>query len=177
MTWRVGFVVGASIALAAQQRLAAQALDACKLLNASEIAAATGADVGRSQASDMVISKGPQKGETMRGCMWSVGKQGMVSISVIRAATGSARDAGIARLRAAGDALRAKGWKEEKQPFNGGSCATLTPPASEERSPTMTGCIGEAKQMGMSVGFMSPGQKMDLGKAKHLFDQAAGRLP
>src|SRR5262245_55151989 len=88
---------------------------ACTLLTAAEVTAATGSAVGRSTEMITTIPSGPSQGEKMYGCMWGTADRGMVNISVTRAPKGAQREAGLAKMRQAFDALKAKGWTEEKK--------------------------------------------------------------
>jgi hypothetical protein len=152
-------------------------LHACSLLTADDIAGATGAKVGEGRENDTVIPSGPQKGETMAGCMWKLGEQGMVNVNAIPAATGAAREAGLAKIRQAMETLKSQGWKEEKQTFGSVMCSTLTPPPAQKNMPVAAGCMGEAKGMGVGVGSMARGSSVPLAKLKALFDKATSRLP
>src|SRR3989442_12583580 len=92
-------------------------MPACSLLTAAEISDAVGMPAGPSQESDMVIPEGPSKGETMSMCMWHIGDQDMVSISVIRAPQGAQHEVGLAQLNKTFDMLKAQGWTEERKDF------------------------------------------------------------
>jgi hypothetical protein len=153
------------------------AVQACSLLTIDEIVGVTGAKVGEGHETDTPISSGPQKGETLAGCMWKLGEQGMVTVNVIPAATGAAREAGLARLHQGMEKLKSKGWNQDRQTFGGVVCSTMTPPPSEKSMPVAVGCMGEAKGMGVSVGSMSPGSAVAIPKMKALFDKATSRLP
>jgi hypothetical protein len=144
------------------------AVAACSLLNTNDIAGVTGSKVGEGHENDM---------GTTAGCMWKLGEQGMVTVNVVPAATGAAREAGLAKLHQVMDKLKSQGWKEDKQTFGGVVCATLTPPPSQKSMPVAAGCMGEAKGMAMSVGSMSPGSAVPIPKMKALFDKATSRLP
>jgi hypothetical protein len=151
-------------------------LHACSLLTAGEIGQAVGGTVGQSRESDVVIQSGPSKGETMGGCMWPTGDQGMVSLNVIRALKGADREAGLANLRKAFETLKARGWTEERKDYGNARCSIMTPPPSGKDVPISTGCMAEAKGMGISVGSMSPKNKVAIDKVKALLDKAIGRL-
>jgi len=152
-------------------------MPACSLLTAAEISDAVGMPAGPSQESDMVIPEGPSKGETMRMCMWHIGDQDMVSISVIRAPQGAQHEAGLAQLNKTFDMLKAQGWTEERKDFSNTRCAIMTPPSSLQDVPLSTACLAEAKGMGISVGSMSGTKKVAIEKIKTLLDKAIGRLP
>ena len=154
----------------------AGAVQACSLLTADEITGVTGAKAGEGRETATVLSSGPQKGETLAGWMWKLGEQGMVNVSVIRAATGAAREAGLAKLREGIEKLKSQGWKQDRQTFGSVVCSTMTPPPSQKSMPIAVGCMGEAKGLGISVGSMSPGSGVALPKIKALFDKATSRL-
>lgn len=153
------------------------AVQACSLLTADEITGVTGAKAGPGHETDIPIATGPQKGETLAGCMWKLGEQGMVTANVIAAATGAAREAGLARLHQGVEKLKSQGWKQDRQTFGSVVCSTMTPPPSQKSMPVAVGCMGEAKGMGISVGSMSPGSAVAIPKMKALFDKATSRLP
>jgi len=174
----LGVALGLILAFASSATAADQKMHACSLLTAAEIGAAVGGKVGDSRESDIVIPEGPAKGETMGSCMWRVGDQGMVSVSVIRAAQGAQREAGLAKMNQAFETLKAKGWKEEKKVYGNARCAMLTPPTSQaENTPVSTGCMAEAKGMGISVGSMAPKKSAAIDQVKALLDKAISRLP
>jgi hypothetical protein len=150
--------------------------DACSLLTNGEISDAVGEKVAGSQRADMVIAEGPSKGETMGGCMWHVGDQGMVSVNLIRALKGAQREASLTQLNQVFDALKAQGWTEEKKNFGDIRCSIMTPPSSMKDVPISTGCMAEAKGWGIGVGWMSGNKKLTNEKLKGLLDKAIGRL-
>ena len=149
----------------------------CSLLTVKELTDAVGMAVDEGKENNTVIPSGPSKGETMRGCMWRVGDKSMVSVSMI-AARGSASDkaAAIARLNQVFDRLKAKGWTRQRESFGSYACSLMTPPSTEPSMPNMTGCMGEAKGQGISVGFSSGTTKLPIGKVKTLFDKATARI-
>jgi len=174
----LGVALGLILAFTWSEVAAQQKMHACSLLTAGEIGDAVGSKIGVSRESDTVIPQGPSKGETMGTCMWKVGEQGMVSVSVIRAAQGAQREAGLARMNQAFETLKAKGWKEEKKDYGNARCAMLTPPTSQaENTPVSTGCMAEAKGMGISVGSMAPKKSAAIDQVKALLDKAISRLP
>ena len=171
-----GAAVGILIVFAWGGLAAGEQMHACALLTSSEIVVAVGG-TGKSQESDMVIPGGPSKGETMGGCMWAADNQGMVSISMVRVPQGALREAGLAKLKEGFQRLRAKGWTEEKKEFSNAKCASMTPPSSAEKNlPVMTGCMAEAKGMGISVGYMGR-TSVPIETVKALLDKAIERLP
>lgn len=170
-----GPVVGLLIALTWTGVSAQQS--ACALLTPGDIEAVTGAKPGEPHKADMPISEGPGKGQTMLGCMWAATEQGMVTVGMMRALTGPARAAGLARLSQAFDALKAQHWTEERKDFGDAWCSIMTPPPSSPRNvPMMSGCFAEAKGVGLSVGFMSPTKKLSIAQIKTLLDKVIGRL-
>jgi hypothetical protein len=169
-TW-VGVLL--SSAVAAQKPPAA-----CPLLQRSEIDAAVGAKAGEGNETDILVPKGPAQGQTMTGCMWGIEARGMVSLSVIRAASGAEREAGLAKLREATEALKAQGWTREEKVVGGTHCGTLTPPpALAKQMGVAVGCMGEAKGMAISVSSMIVESAVPPEKIKALFDAAVARLP
>jgi hypothetical protein len=150
---------------------------ACSLLTVDEITGVTGEKAGPGHETDTPLSSGPQKGETLAGCMWKLGEQGMVTVNVIPAATGAAREAGLARLHQGMEKMKSQGWKQDRQTFGSVVCSTMTPPPSQKSMPVAVGCMGEAKGMGVSVGSMSPGSAVAIPKIKALFDKVTSRLP
>ena len=171
-----GAALGILIVFAWSGLAAGEEMHTCALLTSGEVVAAVGG-TGQSQESNIVIPEGPSKGETLGGCMWAADNQGMVSISMIRAPQGAMREAGLAKLRDGFQRLKAKGWTEEKKEFSNGKCALMTPPASSKKDiPVMTGCIAEAKGMGISVGYMGK-TSVPIDNVKTLLDKAIGRLP
>lgn len=148
----------------------------CPLLTAAEINSATGMKVGESHETDMNLPKGQGQ---MTGCMWTVGKGGMVNVAVMRAAASKEeREKGLAGLRQVYEGLRAKGWTVTEGKIGEMLCDTATPPAAEsDHSPAMTGCIAGAKGFALSVGVMGPHFKVAPEKVKALADNVVKRLP
>jgi len=170
----LGPVVGVLIALTWTEVAAQQS--ACSLLTAGDIEAVTGAKAREHHKTDMVIPEGPAKGQTLNGCMWAVGDQGMVAVSMMPAPKGPAREAGLAKLAEVYAALRAQHWTEEKKDFGNTTCSIMTPPPSTKDAPILSGCVAEARGMGLSVGFMSPTKKLSIDQTKALLDKAIGRI-
>jgi hypothetical protein len=176
---RAAALIGLAVLLGAGVDLAGGAdakMHACTLLTPAEVNAAVGGSAGPPQESDLVVSEGPSKGDTMGVCTWRTGAQSTVSVAVIRAATGAAREAGLAKLSQVFDTLKAQGWTEERKDFPTGRCAVMTPPASAKAMPLSTGCFAEAKGMGLSVGH-SGTARVPMDKVRALLDKAIGRLP
>ena len=95
----------------------------------------------------------------------------------MRAPQGARREAGLAKLKEGFQRLKSKGWTEEKKEFSNAKCALMTPPSSSEKNiPVMTGCMAEAKGMGISVGYMGR-TSVPIEKVKTLLDKAIERLP
>jgi hypothetical protein len=149
---------------------------ACSLLSAGEINASLTGQVGEPHQIDLSAAPGASKNKQMDGCMWKVGQKGMVSIGIMVALQGQEREAGMAKMRGVYDALKAKHWTEEKKVFDNGSCAVMTPPASEAKAPIMSGCLAEAKGMAVSVTYLDPQQKLTPDKAKALLDKVLAHL-
>ena len=140
---------------------------------------ATGANVVEGQDTTMAIPSGSAKGRTMLGCMWRAGEVGMVSISLIAASNGPEREEGLAKLREGTKKLEAKGWKREAREFSDAKCSVLTPPPGQESLPIMTGCMAEAKGMGLSVGHMTgqTGKSIGMDNVHALLEKVVSRLP
>ena len=168
----LGPVVGVLIALTWTDVAAQQ--PACSLLTSGDIEAVTGSTAREPHKSDLVISEGPAKGQTLNGCMWATADQGMVAVSMMRALEGAAREAGLAKLAEVFDALKAQHWTEEKQDFANGSCSVMTPPPSQTNVPMLSGCLAEARGMALSVAFMSPTKKLSISQTRALLDKAIG---
>lgn len=156
---------------------AAQQKSSCSLLSSSDIGAVVSATVGEPHDAPMLVPEGPARGETFRPCMWKVGDQGMVTVGVFRAFKGAEREAGLAKINATLEALKAKGWTKESENSANTWCSLMIPPASEKKSPAMTSCMAEAKGMGISVVFTSGNQRLEIAKVKVLLDKAVERLP
>jgi len=175
--WSV--VVAVLVMCAWSGALAAQKMHACSLLTSAEVSDAVGGHAGPFQESDIVVPAGPSKGETMGSCLWPLGDgQSMVSANVLRALQGAQREAGLAQLHQVFEGLKAEGWMEAHKRIGNATCATLTPPPAATDAPTMVVCLAEAKQMAISVGWMTEkGKKVAPAKIKTLLDTAVARLP
>lgn len=152
----------------------------CPLLTPAEIGAATGMKVGQSHETNMVVPSGQGKPSLpMSGCMWRLGDQGMVNLSVMRASGSKEdRDKGLAKIRQTYDVLRSRGWTITESNFAGTMCNTATPPKAEsEQAPAMSGCFAITKGYVYSVGVMGPHFKIPAEKVKLLADDLAKRLP
>jgi hypothetical protein len=172
---QLGAVLGMLIVLAWTDAAAQKESSACSLLTSADISAAVAGKVGEAHRTDMGVAPGAAS-KTMGNCMWKVGDQGMISVGVMPAAKGAAREAGLAKLNEVYDALKAKHWTQEKQEFGYGWCSVMTPPASEKNTPIMSGCMAEAKGLAIAVTYLDPKQKLALDKAKALLDKAIGHL-
>jgi len=148
-------------------------MHACSLLTADEVGTALGDKASPPHENNVIIDKGPSKGETMRTCTWRVGGQGMVSLNVIRAP----KDAkpGTALLHQAFETLKSQGWKEERKQLGSVTCVLMTPPSGQDKLPISTGCLGEAKERGLSIGAMGK-KAVPIEQIKPLFDKAVARL-
>jgi hypothetical protein len=150
---------------------------ACTLLTAAELSQAVGMTVGEGAPNETVIPSGLAKGQTMRGCQWRAGEKGMVSVNMIKAPNAEQRAAGMARMNQVYEKLKAQGWTQKRETFGGSiTCSTLTPPTNDGSTPSMSGCMGEAKGQGIGVGFMYPGTTLPMAKVKSLFDKASSRI-
>jgi len=177
MKIRCGAAISLLLVCAWSSFAAEKPMSACSLLTAADISNAVGTPAGSSQENDIVIPEGPSKGETMRMCQWRIGEQEIISISVIRAPQGAQHEAGLAQLNKIFDMLKAQGWTEERKDFSNTRCSIMTPPPSVQDVPLSTGCLAEAKGMGIGVGWMGEKKKVAIEKVKALLDKAIGRLP
>jgi len=164
------------IALIPAVALAQKPPAGCPLLTAAEINAATGMKAGEPQETDMQLPKGQGQ---MTGCMWPLGKQGMVNVSVMRAAGSKEdREKGLAGLRQVYAALKSKGWTVTEGKIGDALCSTGTPPAAaSDHSPAMAGCFAVGKGFVYSVGVVGPHFKTQPEKVKALVDDVGKRLP
>lgn len=90
----LGPVVGLLVALTWADLSAQQS--ACTLLTPEDIETITGAKpMAEPHKTNIVIPEGPQKGQTLNGCMWSTTGNGMVSVSMMPAPEGVSREAGM----------------------------------------------------------------------------------
>jgi hypothetical protein len=97
-----------------------------------------------------------------------------VSVGVMPAVKGPAREEGIAKLDEVYAGLKAKHWTEERQDFSYGWCSVMTPPASER---TPRSCrMAEAKGNAVGVTYLDPKQKLEPAKAKALLDKIIGHM-
>jgi len=147
--------------------------DACTLLKPADLSP-FGATNPRT--SDMEVPSGPAQGQKVKGCMWQVGKEGMLAISFAAAPQDpAARQAGLAMIEQTYNQLKAKGWTEQRQEFAGGMCAALAPPATEKGAPFTTGCMTEARGMALSVSALGK-TKVEIAQLKALLDKLVQRL-
>jgi len=150
---------------------------ACTLLTVKELSELVGMTVGAGAPTETVIPSGLAKGQTVRGCQWRAGEKGMVSVSMIQAPNAEQRAAGMARMNQVYDKLKAQGWTQKRETFGSSiTCSTLIPPTNDGSTPSMSGCMGEAKGQGIGVGFMYPGTTLPIAKVKALFDRASSRI-
>ena len=178
MPRQLSVAVGVVVMVVWSCALAKPKIQACSLLTAAEVGDAVGTPAGPAQDT-LVIPEGPPKGETMRSCIWRLEDgQSTVSVSVMRVRQGAPREASLARLSQPFDRLKTKGWTEEQTPLGNAMCATLTPPTSDTKAPTMVGCLAAAKQVGIAIQCMTgQGTQMAPEKIKALLDTAIRRLP
>jgi hypothetical protein len=171
----LGSAVGLLIALTSANLSAQQA--ACTLLTPGDIEPIIGGKLMEPHQTDMVIPEGPQKGQTVNGCMWSVpSASGMVSVSLMPAPQGASREAGMAKLEQVYADLRAQHWTEEKKSFPDGSCSIMTPPPGKQDVPIMSGCIAELKGLVVSSAFLSPKQKLSMAETRAIMDKVISHM-
>lgn len=149
---------------------------ACTLLTAGDIETVTGAKAKEPHPTNMVIPEGPQKGQTMNGCMWGTEGSGMVAVSLMPMPQGLSRGEAIAKLEEIYAKLKAQQWTQERKDFPDGSCTIMTPPPGQKDSPILSGCIVEKSGMVLSSSFMSPTVKLSMDKARALSDKVVGHM-
>jgi len=152
----------------------------CPLLTSAEINAATGMKVGEAHETSMNVPvNGGKSKAPMSGCMWRLGEQGMVNVSVLQAPPSKEdREKGLAGLRQTYDLLKSKGWTVTENKLGDTMCSSATPPKAEsDHTPAMTGCFAASKGFVYSVGVMGPHFKTAPEKVKGLADDIAKRLP
>jgi hypothetical protein len=110
-------------------------------------------------------------GLVVPGVAGAHGKAGVCSLLTV-----SDKAAAIARLTQVVDGLKAKGWTQQREVFGSYRCSLVTPPATQSSMPNMTGCMGEAKGQGISVGCSSGTTKLPIARGKTLFDKATARI-
>ena len=148
----------------------------CSLLTPAEVEAVLGTKVADPQESDITITQGAYKGETMSGCSWGTKSPVSASLSVIRGPrTPEERTAGSANLRRLLDGLKGKGWTVEPANTPGAVCSRAVPPAGRENAPTFASCFMEGKGLGFALYVFSP--TVTPQRVKALADKAAARLP
>lgn len=152
---------------------AASKYKACSLVTTAELEAAVRAKVTSAQDSDVSITEGPYKGETMSICSWVLGSS-YATVSVMRGPqTPAQRAAGLALLREADAELKKQGWKIEDVTIGGVACATYRPPAGLNALPG-AGCALESKGHAFSLFVL--GANATPQQVKGLADKAAARL-
>jgi hypothetical protein len=175
MPYHLGPIMGLLGALAWSGLSAQQ--QACTLLTPADIEAITGTkEMGEPHPTDMVIPAGPQKGQTMNGCMWGVTGSGMVSVSLMQLPQGVSREAAMAKLEEVYGQLRAKKWTQEDKNYPDGRCTIFTPPPTEKSAPILSGCIVEKHGMVLSSSLMHPKVKLPMDKARALSDKVASHM-
>lgn len=170
-----GAALGILILLSSVCLAADKQLNACSLLTAGEIEAVTGGNA-EPHETNMPVKSGSEMA-TMVGCMWQVGKVGMISVSTIQGAQGVQRDAAMAQVEQVFNELKSKGWNQERKDYAGIQCMTFTPPPKEKDAPISTSCMGEARGRAISVGWLGISSKVSIENVKSLYDKAAARLP
>lgn len=167
------------VALSPAVALAQTPPPACPLLTNAEIAAATGKSVGASHDTNMTAPSGKAKGMKISGCMWRLGEQGMVNVSVMPAVGSKEdREQGLAKLRQTYEVLKTRGWEVSETKIGDSICNSATPPKAESNdAPAMVGCFAVSKGFVYSVGIVGPHFNVPPQKAKTLADALAKRLP
>ncbi len=149
---------------------------ACSLLTSAEIEAALREKVDRSNDSDIEITEGLYKGETMSSCVWVAGST-YVTLYIIRAPrTPEERAAGLARLRKAIDDLRQRGWVVETVAIAGAECSGLRPPTGATGLAPGAVCVMESKGLAFSLGVIGA-VSLTPQQVRALADRVVARLP
>ncbi len=170
----LGHAVGLLVALTWADLSAQQS--ACTLYTPADIETITGAKATEPHPTNMIIPEGPEKGQPVNGCMWGVAGNGMVAVSMMPAPKGVSREEGIAKLNQVYGELKAQQWTEERKDFPDGFCSIMTPPPSKKDTPILAGCVVEVKGILMSSSFMSPTEKLSMGKTRALMDKAVSHM-
>lgn len=153
---------------------AASTYKACSLLTAAELEGALRQKLTRSDDSDIAVTEGPYKGETVSICSWVLGSAYVTLAITRRPRTPQQRAAGLAILREAEETLKKQGWTIEDVTIGSAVCSTYRPPATV-KTPHGAGCAMEAKSFAFSLGVF--GADATPQQAKSLADRAAERLP
>lgn len=165
------------VALAAPPATATTKYAACSKLTAAEIEALLKAKVARTVDQDIVIDKGPYKGEIQSNCAWVFAAGGAVSVAIVRAPrTPQERDESLTRLRGALDTLKQKGWTIQSTKVGSASCMHAVPPAGEEKARPVSGCLMESRGLALSVFYAGPAS-VTVEQVASLAGKVASRLP
>jgi hypothetical protein len=165
--------------LAPPQTAAGTKYDACAKLTAAEVEAVLHTKVSRTVEQDVVIDKGPYKGETQSNCSWVMSgtTPAVVTVAITRAPrTSQERDEGLARLRGAVDVLKQQGWIIESASTGGASCTRGVPPASLATARGFTGCFMESKDLAFSTTVQGSAD-VSMQQVADLAGRVASRLP
>jgi len=152
---------------------AASKYKACSLLTAAELEAVVRAKVTSSDDTDVPVTEGPYKGETVSVCTWIIGSAYAQLIIIRGPRTPEQRAAGMAMLREADETLKKQGWTIEDVNVGGTACAAYRPPANVS-APTGAGCAMESKGFAFSLTIV--GSSVTPRQVKPLADKAAARL-
>jgi len=152
---------------------AASTYHACSLLTSAELEGLLRQKVTKSGDSDVTVSDGPYKGETVSSCNWTLGPAS-VALSVMRGPrTPEQRAAGLAAFRRIEEILKKQGWTIDQVNVGGMSCSTYNPPTGAQGLPRGAACVTEAKGFALMVSVSGGTPQL----VKGLVDKAAGRLP
>lgn len=155
---------------------AASKYKACSLLTTAELEAVVRVKVATPDDSDLPITEGPYKGETMSICSWGM-FSGYVNLTDMRAPKNAQeRAAGMAILRDADEQLKKQGWTIKNVTIGRVECATYQPPAGANL-PAGAGCAVEAKGLAFSLSIVGPTVAVTPQQVKALADKAVARLP
>jgi hypothetical protein len=150
----------------------AQDKAACTMLAAGELGSigVQGAGI----PSEMPIAGDPAKG-TMKMCNWKLAAGGLTLV-FYRIPPGATRESLGGTVKRTYEALKSRGWTEEKKDFGSISCIIMTPPAgAKENMGVNTVCMTESKGFAVSLTSVSR-SAVHVEDVKTAIANAAGRL-
>ena len=150
--------------------------NACGLLTAADLKAVANMTVDKTQESDLVISGGPYRGETMSRCMWVMGAT-YATLNVIRGPrTLEQRAAGLSGLGRMEAGLVQKGWTVVPAGIPGADCSVYKPPARESSADPLASCMMRSKEFAFWLG-VGGAASLTPQQVKALGDRISARLP
>lgn len=155
--------------------LAAQQKPVCSLLTVAEVTAALGPSKTGVE-SEMPVPGAPA-GAKMSMCSWPLtgAGGGGLHLSLAKLPPTASFDQLVALSNQSYDALKAKGWTEEKKDFGGMKCLLAKPPGGNASDPFTSNCMTAAKGMIISAASLTK-TAVPVEKIKVLVDAAVGRL-